>query len=123
MALKRGVAKGAIKMARASRKGFGSYKVVTVEKPKKVKKAKKPKKVKKVKKVKKSAAKKAKKAAKRATKKPVAKKTAKKPSTKKVNLTKVYITLYLTISHYIVLVKKKSSYHNHIHTVKYLHIV
>merc|ERR1711956_147257 len=43
LALKRGVAKGALKMARASGKGAGSYKVVKVEKPKKVKKAKKPK--------------------------------------------------------------------------------
>merc|ERR1712153_278323 len=42
LALKRGVAKGALKMARASGKGAGSYKVVKVEKPKKVKKAKKP---------------------------------------------------------------------------------
>merc|ERR1711892_1317716 len=33
----------ALKMARASGKGAGSYKVVKVEKPKKVKKAKKPK--------------------------------------------------------------------------------
>merc|ERR1711974_441162 len=38
LALKRGVAKGALKMARASGKGAGSYKVVKVEKPKKVKK-------------------------------------------------------------------------------------
>merc|ERR1712064_171811 len=63
LALKRGVAKGALKMARASGKGAGCYKVVKVEKPKKVKKAKKPK------------AKKPKKAA----KKPAAKKAAKKP--------------------------------------------
>merc|ERR1712204_56320 len=62
LALKRGVAKGALKMARASGKGAGSYKVVKVEKPKKVKKAKKPK-------AKKPAAKKAKKP-KKATKKP-----------------------------------------------------
>merc|ERR1712123_450330 len=81
LALKRGVAKGALKMARASGKGAGSYKVVKVEKPKKVKKAKKPKakKVKKVKKAKKPAAKKPKKAA----KKPAAKKAAKKPAAKK----------------------------------------
>merc|ERR1712037_1040942 len=93
LALKRGVAKGALKMARASGKGAGSYKVVKVEKPKKVKKAKKPKKVKKV--VKKPAAKKAKKPkkaakkpaakkpAKKAAKKPAAKKVAKKPAAKK----------------------------------------
>merc|ERR1739846_286530 len=88
LALKRGVAKGALKMARASGKGAGSYKVVKVEKPKKVKKAKKPK-AKKPKKVKKAAkkpaakkAKKPKKAAKKAAKKP-AKKAAKKPAAKK----------------------------------------
>merc|ERR1712128_338320 len=82
LALKRGVAKGALKVARASGKGAGSYKVVKVEKPKKVKKAKKPK-AKKVKKVKK--AKKPKKAAKKpAAKKPAAKKpAAKKPAAKK----------------------------------------
>merc|ERR1712210_410366 len=68
LALKRGVAKGALKMARASGKGAGSYKVVKVEKPKKVKKAKKPK---------------AKKPAKKAAKKPAAKKVAKKPAAKK----------------------------------------
>merc|ERR1712037_794687 len=82
LALKRGVAKGALKMARASGKGAGSYKVVKVEKPKKVKKAKKPKakKPKKAKKVvKKPAAKKAaKKPAKKAAKKPAAKKAAPK---------------------------------------------
>merc|ERR1712233_123751 len=39
LALKRGVAKGSLKMARASGKGAGSYKVVKAEKPKKVKKA------------------------------------------------------------------------------------
>merc|ERR1712056_69802 len=93
LALKRGVAKGALKMARASGKGAGSYKVVKAEKPKKVKKAKKPKakKPKKVKKAKKPAAKKAKKpkkaakkpAAKKAAKKPAAKKAAKKPAAKK----------------------------------------
>merc|ERR1712054_339061 len=71
IALKRGVAKGALKMARASGKGAGSYKVVKVEKPKK---AKKPKKV-----AKNPAAKKPKKAA----KKPAAKKAAKKPAAKK----------------------------------------
>merc|ERR1712204_96242 len=76
LALKRGVAKGALKMARASGKGAGSCKVVKVEKPKKVKKAKKPK-AKKVKKAKKAAKK-------PATKKPAAKKpAAKKPAAKK----------------------------------------
>merc|ERR1711981_79255 len=74
LALKRGVAKGALKMARASGKGAGSYKVVKVEKPKKVKKAKKPK-------AKKPNAKKAKKP-KKAAKKPAAKKAAKKPAKK-----------------------------------------
>merc|ERR1711979_70269 len=90
LALKRGVAMGALKMARASGKGAGSYKVVKAEKPKKVKKAKKPKakKPKKVKKAKKPAAKKkpkkaAKKPAKKAAKKPAAKKAAKKPAAKK----------------------------------------
>merc|ERR1712226_873165 len=68
LALKRGVAKGALKMASAKGKNAGSYKLVKVEKPKK---AKKP------------AAKKAKKpAAKKAAKKPAAKKAApkKKPA-------------------------------------------
>merc|ERR1712242_374043 len=78
LALKRGVAKGALKMARASGKGAGSYKVVKAEKPKKVKKAKKPK-AKKPKKVKKAAKKPA---AKKAAKKPAAK-AAKKPVAKK----------------------------------------
>merc|ERR1739841_313406 len=76
LALKRGVAKGALKMARASGKGAGSYKVVKAEKPKKAKKAKKA--------AKKPAAKKAaKKPAKKAAKKPAAKKAAKKPAAKK----------------------------------------
>merc|ERR1712072_998613 len=84
LALKRGVAKGALKMTRASGKGAGSYKVVKAEKPKKVKKAKKPKakkpkKVKKAKKPKKAAKKPA---AKKAAKKPAAKKAAKKPAAK-----------------------------------------
>merc|ERR1712061_331781 len=95
LALKRGVAKGALKMARASGKGAGSYKVVNVEKPKKVKKAKKPKAKKPKKAAKKPAAKKAKKPkkaakkpaakkpAKKAAKKPAAKKAAKKPAAKK----------------------------------------
>merc|ERR1711979_175394 len=85
LALKRGVAKGALKMARASGKGAGSYKVVKAEKPKKVKKAKKPKakkpkKVKKAKKPKKAAKKPA---AKKPAKKTAAKKAAKKPAAKK----------------------------------------
>merc|ERR1712073_158962 len=83
LALKRGVAKGALKMASAKGKNAGSYKLVKVEKPKKVKKAKKPA-AKKV--AKKPAAKKAKKpAAKKAAKKPAAKKAApkKKPAAKK----------------------------------------
>merc|ERR1712011_34926 len=77
LALKRGVAKGALKMARASGKGAGCYKVVKVEKPKKVKKAKKPKKA-----AKKPAAKKAAKKPKKAAKKPAAKKPAKKAAKK-----------------------------------------
>merc|ERR1712086_463077 len=81
LALKRGVVKGALKMARPSGKGAGSFKLVKVVKPKKAKK------VKKVKKVKKPAAKKAKKpkkaAKKPAAKKPAAKKAAKKPAAKK----------------------------------------
>merc|ERR1712045_352490 len=66
LALKRGVAKGALKMASAKGKNAGSYKLVKVEKPKKVKKVKKP-------------------AAKKAAKKPAAKKAApkKKPAAKK----------------------------------------
>merc|ERR1711899_84633 len=64
LALKRGVAKGALKMASAKGKNAGSYKLVKVEKPKKVKKVKKP-------------------AAKKAAKKPAAKKVAKKPAAKK----------------------------------------
>merc|ERR1712135_52665 len=82
LALKRGVAKGALKMARASGKGAGSYKVVKAEKPKKAK-AKKPKKVKKTKKPAAKKAKKPKKAAKKPAKKPAAKKAAKKPAAKK----------------------------------------
>merc|ERR1711881_656844 len=82
LALKRGVAKGALKMARASGKGAGSYKLVKVAKPKK---AKKPaaKKAKKPKAAKKPAAKKAKKPAAKKAKKPAAKKAAKKPAAKK----------------------------------------
>merc|ERR1711992_480754 len=70
LALKRGVAKGALKTAAASGKNAGSYKLVKKEKPAKAKKAKKP------------AAKKP--AAKKAAKKPAAKKpAAKKPAAKK----------------------------------------
>merc|ERR1712098_428639 len=79
LALKRGVAKGTLKAAKATGKGAGCFKLVKVEKPKKVKKAKKPK-AKKA--AKKPAAKKAKKPAKKAAKKP-AKKAAKKPAAKK----------------------------------------
>merc|ERR1711950_48668 len=86
LSLKRGVAKGALKMAAAKGKNAGSYKLVKVVKPKKVKKVKKVEKTKAAKKVaKKPAAKKAKKpAAKKAAKKP-AKKAApkKKPAAKK----------------------------------------
>merc|ERR1711981_860764 len=69
LALKRGLAKGTLKKARASGKGAGKYRLVPV-KAKKVKKAKKPKAKK---------AKKPKKAKKMAAKKP-AKKAAKKPA-------------------------------------------
>merc|ERR1711994_943746 len=67
MALKAGIKKGTLKMAKESGKGAGCFKLVKVEKPKKAKKpaAKKP------------AAKKA------ATKKPAAKKAAKNPAAKK----------------------------------------
>ena len=84
ISLKRMVASGALKMARASGKGAGCYRVVKVEKPKKVKKAKKPKAKKPAAKkaTKKPAAKKAKKPAKKATKKPATKKSAKKPAKK-----------------------------------------
>jgi len=80
MALKRAVAAGSLKMAKATGKGAGSYKLA--EKPKVVKKAKKPA-AKKA--AKKPAAKKAAKkpAAKKAAKKPAAKKAAKKPAAKK----------------------------------------
>merc|ERR1712129_50781 len=72
LALKRGVAKGALKTAAASGKNAGSYKLVKKEKPAKVKKAKKP--------VAKKAAKKQPTAKKPAAKKPAAKKpAAKKP--------------------------------------------
>merc|ERR1711977_493642 len=73
LALKRGLAKGTLKKARASGKGAGKYRLVAV----KAKKAKKPK-------AKKPKAKKAAKkpAAKKAAKKPAAKKAAKKPAKK-----------------------------------------
>merc|ERR1711953_1232009 len=64
LALKRGVAKGALKMASAKGKNAGSYKLVKVEKPKKV--------------TKKPAAKKA-----APKKKPAAKKAPKKAAPKK----------------------------------------
>merc|ERR1739844_722611 len=88
MALKAGVKKGTLKMARASGKGAGSFKLG--EKPKVAKKAKKPKAAKK-KAVKKPAKKAAKKNKKQACtkvkkpapkKKPAAKKAAKKPAKK-----------------------------------------
>merc|ERR1712203_592637 len=69
LALKRGVAKGALKTAAASGKNAGSYKLEKAEKPAKAKKAPK-----------KPAAKKA--AKKPAGKKPAAKKAAKKPAAK-----------------------------------------
>merc|ERR1711973_86155 len=64
MALKRGVAAGSLKMARASGKGAGSYRLGEKAKAAKKPKAKKP-------------------AAKKAAKKPAAKKAAKKPAAKK----------------------------------------
>merc|ERR1712077_140924 len=69
LALKRGVAKGALKMASAKGKNAGSYKLVKVVKPKT---AKKP-----------AAKKVAKKPAAKKAKKPAAKKAAKKPAPKK----------------------------------------
>merc|ERR1712113_674245 len=71
LALKRGLAKGAIAKAKTAGKGAGKYKLVKVAKPKVVKKAKK---------VKKPIAKKVKKPAAKKVKKPVAKKVAKKPA-------------------------------------------
>merc|ERR1712173_363607 len=92
LALKAGIKKGSLKMAKESGKGAGKFKLVKVEKPKKkkpaakkpaAKKAKKPA-AKKAKAAKKPAAKKEKKAAKpKAAKKPAAKKAAKKPVAKK----------------------------------------
>merc|ERR1711950_134299 len=74
LSLKRGVAKGALKMAAAEGKNAGSYKLVKVVKPKKVKKGKKV--VNKKPAAKKAAKKPAKKAAPK--KKPAAKKAPKK---------------------------------------------
>merc|ERR1712087_517052 len=72
MALKAGIKKGSLNMAKESGKGAGKFKLVKVEKPKKKAAPKK-----------KPAAKKAKKpAAKKAAKKPAAKKAAKKPAAK-----------------------------------------
>merc|ERR1711933_565696 len=65
MALKAGIKKGSLKMAKESGKGAGKFKLVKVEKPKK------------------KAAPKKKPAAKKAAKKPAAKKAAKKPAAKK----------------------------------------
>merc|ERR1719393_63478 len=74
MALKAGIKKGSLKMAKESGKGAGKFKLVKVEKPKK--KAA-PKKKPAAKKAKKPAAKKPKAAKKPAAKKPAAKKAAK----------------------------------------------
>merc|ERR1711988_2077208 len=82
MALKAGIANGKLKMAKATGKGAGSFKIgekAKKEKKPKVKKVKKPA----AKKAKKPAAKKAKKPVKKAAKKPAAKKAAKKPAAKK----------------------------------------
>merc|ERR1711997_878192 len=79
MALKAGIKKGTLKMAKESGKGAGCFKLVKVEKPKKAaaKKAKKPAAKKPAAKPKKAAAKKP------AAKKPAAKKpAAKKPAAK-----------------------------------------
>merc|ERR1719232_1713883 len=72
MALKAGIKKGSLKMAKESGKGAGCFKLVKVEKPKKVKEVK-PKKPKTVKKKAPAAEKKAKKAP---AKKPAAKKSS-----------------------------------------------
>merc|ERR1711881_376479 len=74
MALKAGIKKGSLKMAKESGKGAGCFKLVKVEKPKKAKKAVKPKKPAAKKPAKKAPAK----AKKPAAKKPAAKKAAKK---------------------------------------------
>merc|ERR1712001_97885 len=73
MALKAGIKKGTLKMAKESGKGAGCFKLVKVEKPKKAKKAVKPKKPA-AKKAAKKPAKKAAKPKKAAAKKPAAKK-------------------------------------------------
>ena len=84
MALKRGVAKGALKMAKESGKGAGCYKLGEKAAPKKKPAAKKPKKAKKPKAAKKPKKAAAKKSPKKAAKKPKAKKpAAKKPAAKK----------------------------------------
>merc|ERR1711944_145085 len=80
LALKAGIKKGSLKMAKESGKGAGKFKLVKVEKPKKKPAAKKPA-AKKAAKPKKPAAKKP--AKKAAAKKPAAKKAAKKPAAKK----------------------------------------
>merc|ERR1712011_82747 len=84
LALKAGIKKGSLKMAKESGKGAGKFKLVKVEKPKKKPAAKKPA-AKKPKAAKKPAAKKAAKPKKAAAKKPAAKKpkAAKKPAAKK----------------------------------------
>merc|ERR1712111_173506 len=79
MALKAGINKGSLKMAKESGKGAGCFKLVKVEKPKKVKEVK-PKKPKTVKKKAPAAEKKAKKAP---AKKPAAKKSPAKKVAKK----------------------------------------
>merc|ERR1711881_827212 len=81
MALKAGIKKGTLKMAKESGKGAGCFKLVKVEKPKKAKKAVKPKKPAAKKAAKKAAAKAKKPAAKKPAKKAPAK--AKKPAAKK----------------------------------------
>merc|ERR1711893_584815 len=68
LALKAGIKKGSLKMAKESGKGAGKFKLVKVEKPKKKPAAKKP------------AAKKAAKPKKAAAKKPAKKAAAKKPA-------------------------------------------
>merc|ERR1712193_506394 len=75
MALKAGIKKGSLKMAKESGKGAGKFKLVKVEKPKKKAAPKKKPKAKKP-------------AAKKAAKKPAAKKAAKKPAAKKPNAAK-----------------------------------
>merc|ERR1712003_363903 len=74
LALKAGIKKGSLKMAKESGKGAGKFKLVKVEKPKKKPAAKKP--------AAKKAAKPKKPAAKKAAKKPAAKKPAAKKAAK-----------------------------------------